>query len=150
MRGQLFRNFPDDTVKDFRVERPSEISQYLGGSDDHKLLKTIVMGVAIQRFRDLAGKPFFRDVMPIGVVHGTSRHADARGSSPRAIGALFAGRWVVLFKNLFDLEIDLLRVAFVAQEEGFFTVANKNESVVRNPRFAFGGHFFQCSTCHNA
>jgi hypothetical protein len=47
MRGQFFRNLPYETVNDFRMKRPSEISQYLRGSYDNELRKLIVMGMAI-------------------------------------------------------------------------------------------------------
>src|SRR6266536_929074 len=80
--------------------------------------------------------------MPVGFFHCTSRNANTCSSPPGAIGPLLAGCGVILFKNPFDLELDLLRVALVAQEEGLFTIADKNESVMRNAGFGGAGHFF--------
>lgn len=140
MGRQLFRDFADDPPAHYWMKRLSQVAQDLRRCDDHQLVEAIVVRMSVKRFRDGAGEPLLGDVMPIGFLHRTSRHADALNGSARTICALFARRRILLFQDLLDLEADLLRRALVAQEQSLLAVTDQNEGVVGNQRFR--------SSCH--
>jgi hypothetical protein len=79
--------------------------------------------------------------MPVGLFHGTSGNANTCIGSSRTIGALLTCGRIVAFQNLLDDKPDMLRVASVAQEKCFLTVANEDERVVWYMRSWFWGHF---------
>ena len=86
--------------------------------------------MTVERLCDLSGEPFLGDVVPVDLLYRASRRTDAGNGASRTIGALLPRCRIILFQDLLDFELDLLRGAFVAQEQRLLAVADQNECVV--------------------
>ena len=130
MRRQLLRNLADDPVRHLGMKCFAQAAENLRRRDDDELVETIVVGMTVERFRDLSGEALLGDVVPVNLLDRASRRTDARNGAPRAVGALFARCRIVLRHDLLDFELDLVRGAFVAQKERLLAVADQNERIV--------------------
>ena len=54
----------------------AQIAENLRRRDDDELVEMIVVGVMIERFRDLAGEPLLGDVVPVDLLYRASRRTD--------------------------------------------------------------------------
>ena len=70
--------------------------------DDDELVETIVVGMTIERFRDLAGETLLGDMVPVDLIDRAARRTDAGNGASRAIGALFPRCRIVLRQDLLD------------------------------------------------
>src|SRR5689334_15350881 len=145
MRRQFLRDLGDDAPGNLGMKNPAKIAQYFRWRDDHKFLETIGVGMAIEGLRQFSREPLLGDVMPIGFFHRATGDPDARAGASGTIRALLARRWVVTRKDLLDDKRDVLRAAFIAQEESLLTVADKNKGIMGNAQVRFHGHFLATS-----
>ena len=59
------------------MKRFAQIAEYLRRRDDDELFETVVVGMTVERFRDLSGEPLLGDVVPVDLLYRASRRADA-------------------------------------------------------------------------
>src|SRR5689334_6283923 len=121
----------------------AEVAQHSRRRDDDKLVEATRVDMAIEGFRQLAGKPLLGDLMPVRFLHCAAGSPDARAGPSGTICALLARRRIVTFEDLLNDQRDALRVAFVAQEESLPAISDENESVVRNAQSSFCDHFLE-------
>src|SRR5689334_1175123 len=121
----------------------AEVAQHSRRRDDDKLVEATRVDMAIECFRQLAGKPLLGDLMPVRFLHRAAGSPDARAGAPRTIRTLLSCRRVVTLEDLLHDQRDALRVALVAQEKSLAAIADENESVVRNAQFNFCDHFLE-------
>src|SRR6266403_5832204 len=95
----------------------------------------------IERIRKLACKPLLRDRVPVDFFHGAAGHAKTWNRASWTIRPLLARCRIVLFEEPLDDEIDVERVASVAQEESLLTVANEDKTVMWNAIGRAGSKF---------
>src|ERR1700732_1575652 len=99
------------------------------------------MRVPIERICKLACKPLLRDMVPVDFFHRAAGNAKTWNRASWTIRPLLARRRIVLFEEPLDDEIDVERIASVAQEERLLTVADENETVMRNAIGRAGSKF---------
>src|SRR5882672_5568450 len=76
MRSQFLRNLADDPVRHLGMKCLAQIAENLRRRDDDELVETIVVGMTVERLRDLAGEPLLGDVVPVDLLHRASRRTD--------------------------------------------------------------------------
>src|SRR6185503_9644181 len=130
----------------------AQIAENLRRRDDDQLVEAIVVGMTVERFRDLSGKALLCDVVPVDLLYRASCRTDACNGASRTIGALLARRRIVLLQDLLDFELDLVRGAFVAQKERLLAVADQNECIVGNDGDRFICHYLMppCGPTHQS
>ena len=77
MRSQLLGNLAHDPVSHFGMKCLAQIAEDFRRRNDDQIVETIVVGMAIERFRDLAGEPLLGDVVPVDLLYRASRRTDA-------------------------------------------------------------------------
>ena len=77
VRGQLLRNFAHDPVRNFGMKCLAQVAENLRRRDDDELVETIVVGMTVERLRDLSGEALLCDVVPVGLLYRASRRTDA-------------------------------------------------------------------------
>ena len=76
MRRQLLRNLADNPVAHLGMKRFAQAAKDLRRRNDDEPVETIVVGVTVERFRDLSGEPLLGDVVPVDLLHRASRRTD--------------------------------------------------------------------------
>ena len=95
----------------------------------------------LQHRRHVVGEFVLFQVVPVGLRDARSAEADRRMLPAWTVGALLVGGRVFLVdEDPLGLEVEVLRVAFVAQNQRLAAVADENIGIMRN------GHFGHRST----
>ena len=108
-----------------------------GGGDQHRFHLALAHQ-SLERVRHGARKTVLLQVMPIGRLDRAAPGADAGIAAARLVGALLAGRRIVVDEDTLGLEVGILLVARIAQEQRLAAVADENDGIVGNLDFAHG------------
>src|SRR5688500_10224367 len=92
MRGQVLRYFAYDALRDFRMQRLTQIAEEPGSRDDDELVELLRVLHFVERGGDFGGKTLFGAVMPIRFADRGTGHAIRTMFAARPVGALLARR----------------------------------------------------------
>jgi hypothetical protein len=73
MRSQFLRNLAHDLVRHLGMKCLAQIAENLRRRDDDEPVETIVVGMTVERFRDIPGETFLGDVVPVNLLYRASR-----------------------------------------------------------------------------
>ena len=87
------------------------------------------VGLFVKLFRQVIGKPLFRQFMPVAVAIGMTAGIGTFVNATTPVGSLFLALWIVLCIDIAHVKIRVFVVGEVAQEKRFLAIRHHHKGV---------------------
>src|SRR5690349_700154 len=106
----------------------AQISQRARWSRHHQGFDPAIMHELLHRSGDLIRETMLFEFVPVGSLHAAAGiRARTLERATRAVGALLAGSWIFVGKDVLYFEVGKFFIPGIPQKEGLFPISNKNK-----------------------
>ena len=130
--GKVLVDLGDDFLFHVGVKRLAQIGKRSRRRHHDQSFDPALAHDPLQHGRDLSGEAVLLEFMPVGLGDAGSPRADRGKCAARTIRPLLMGRRICVGEHALGLQIEDLRIAFIAQNQRLGPIADEDKRVVRS------------------